>query len=719
MNLFKKILLSSVSGLVLLGSVTLLWSMHSLKLQGQKEIDAISSTMIREKTDKTRNLVEVAYKIVEHAYGMTDLPEADRKQYALKTIKAMRYNTDDYLWINDSQPVMIMHPIKPALDGKDLSEMKDPHGKRLFVEFASVCREKGEGVVGYYWPKPGQEEPVEKLSYVKVFKPWDWIIGTGIYINDVNQSVRIREDEVKAAMAQERSSMMLIMAGLLLLTVFFVTFVGRRISLGIVRTSDMIKEIAEGEGDLTRRLAITSKDEIGQMARWFDTFISKLHDIIRNISEYFETVSASANQLLIISKQMDDGVRTMGDKSAAVARAANEMSQNMNTVAAATEQASTNVRIVASTVGTMSQTVSNIGKNSDKARSVTDRAVVEARKTSSKIDSLGKAATEISKVTQVITDISDQTNLLALNATIEAARAGDAGKGFAVVANEIKELARQTAQATQNIKKEIEGVQDQISETVVDISRIADVIGEVDQIVSTITVAVEEQTSAMTEIVENLQQATVGIEEVNSNVAQSSSFSSEIASEVSEVSKIAEDIAQSSIKVNSNAGDLTRLAADLKGMIGEFKVDHSTVGTAAISVDASDLITWDSSIQFEVDVIDQQHHRLVDLINKLHHAMRSRAGKTVLGSILGELAEYTVEHFQMEERMMAQAGYDKLDEHRRIHEKLVKEVVDFQKKFTDGSATVSMDLMNFLSDWLINHIKGVDRKYVPFLQRMH
>ncbi|MDR3629970.1 MAG: bacteriohemerythrin [Desulfocapsaceae bacterium] len=716
MSLFKKILLSSVVGLVLLGTITLLWSMHTLKEQGQQEIDTIQATLMKEKTEKIRNLVEVAYKIAENAYARTDLPEAERKQLALNAIKVMRYNTDDYLWINDSQPVMIMHPIKPALDGKNLSDFKDPKGKFLFNEFAAVCRDKGEGTVSYLWPKPGYDEPVQKLSYVKLFRPWDWIIGTGIYIDDINVTLQKREAEISETISAERYNLMMIFTALLGITIIITALTSRQISRRILLTSDMIKEIAQGEGDLTKRLGVKSGDEIGQMAKWFDFFIAKLHDIIRNISDYFETVSASANQLLIISKLMDEGVREMGEKSSAVAKAAGEMSQNMNSVAAATEQAATNVKIVASTVDNMNQTVSNIGKNSEKARAVTNRAVDEARQTSSKIDSLGKAAAEINKVTQAITEISEQTNLLALNATIEAARAGDAGKGFAVVANEIKELARQTAVATGDIKKQIEGVQSHIGETVSDISRIADVIGEVDAIVSTITTAVQAQTTAMSEIVENLGQATLGIEEVNSNVAHSSAFSSEIASEVGEVNAIAGRIADSSVKVSTNAGDLTRLAADLKTMIGEFKVDHSGTTAATLSVSTADMITWDSSIQFGIETIDEQHHRLVDLINKLHHAMRNRAGKTVLGSILQELAQYTIEHFQKEEHIMLKAGYAHLDEHKRIHAKLVQQVLDFKKQFESGSATVSMDLMNFLSDWLVNHIKGIDRKYVSLLK---
>ena len=483
------------------------------------------------------------------------------------------------------------------------------------------------------------------------------------------------------------------------------------------KTADMLKDIAQGDGDLTQRLAVESKDEIGQMAGWFNAFVSKLHDIVRNISEYFETVSASANQLVVISSQMDDGVGDMSAKSAAVARAADEMSQNMNSVAAASEQASTNVGMVASAMDSMNQTVSAIGASSEKAREVTGRAVAEARQASYKVNGLGAAAAEISKVTQVITDISDQTNLLALNATIEAARAGEAGKGFAVVANEIKELARQTAEATKGIKLEIEGIQSSTAETVSDISRIGDVIGEVDDIVSAIATAVDAQTSATAEISENVTQASTGIAEVNRNVAHSSRFSHEIASDIAEVNRIAGMIAENSGRVSTNAGDLTRLAEDLKKMIGEFKVDRSADSDAAVSTDDdTELITWDDSIQFGIDAIDGQHRRLVDLINQLHRAMRKRAGKIVIGPILDALAEYTARHFKAEEQLMAKSGYAELEGHKRLHEKLVGQVLDFKNQFESGSATVTLDLMTFLSGWLVNHIKGVDRKYLPALK---
>ena len=538
------------------------------------------------------------------------------------------------------------------------------------------------------------------------------------HVDQVCNETRI-EQRAKADRQMSRSNFLMLGGTLVAVAVGILCAVASAFIVvrPVRRTADMLKDIAQGEGDLTQRLAVESRDEIGQMAGWFNTFITKLHDIVCNISRSFETVSASANQLMSISTRMNDGVREMGAKSTAVAKAADEMSQNMNSIAAASEQASSNVDLVAAAMEGMSQTVAGIGQRSDKAGDVTRRAVDEARQASSKVGSLGNAADEISKVTQVITDISDQTNLLALNATIEAARAGEAGKGFAVVANEIKELARQTAEATKGIKRQIEGIQSSTEDTVADISRIADVIGEVDEMVSTIGAAVEEQVTAAADIAGNVSQAAKGIAEVNENVARSNAFAGEIASDISEVSRIAETLSDNGAQVSTNAEDLARLSEDLIVLIGEFKVDRSADGSTGVSPDDEDLIAWDRSFQFDIDDIDRQHRRLIDLINQLHNAMRKRAGHTVLASTLDELAQYTRQHFENEEALMEESGYADLDAHRQLHRKLVDQVVAFKQRFASGDATVSMELMTFLRNWLLDHIDKVDRQYVPVLRK--
>ncbi|MBR9980345.1 MAG: methyl-accepting chemotaxis protein, partial [Desulfatitalea sp.] len=213
-----------------------------------------------------------------------------------------------------------------------------------------------------------------------------------------------------------------------------------------------------------------------------------------------------------------------------------------------------------------------IAKNSERARSISDSAARQAGETSGKMAQLGSAAQAIGNVVETITDISEQVNLLALNATIEAARAGEAGKGFAVVANEIKELAKQTAAATQDIKEKIGTIQGTTALTVKDIEEISRIITEVNDVVSGIATAVEEQSTATSEIATNVSQAAQGIQEVNTNVSQSSSVAGEISRDIASVSATANEMSTSSAQVNMSAADLSKLAEELKGMVGQFRI---------------------------------------------------------------------------------------------------------------------------------------------------
>jgi len=342
----------------------------------------------------------------------------------------------------------------------------------------------------------------------------------------------------------------------------------------IVRSVYRLVEHAENiaEGDFTKTLDIKQKDEIGTLAKALNSMGSNLRKMFQNISDGVETLTSSSTELSTISQQMSSGAEQSSSKSNTVSAAAEEMSSNMSSVAAAVEQASTNTNMIASSSEQLVASINEIAQNSEKARSITGNAVSQAKNSAERVAELGKAAQEVSKVTQTITEISEQTNLLALNATIEAARAGEAGKGFAVVANEIKELARQTADATDEIRNQIEGIQNSISGTITDIEQVPEVINEVNEIVSTIATAVEEQSVTTNEIAGSVSQASKGITEITENVAQSSNVTGEIAQDISEVNQAANDMANSSSQVNMSAGELSKLAEQLKEMVGQFKV---------------------------------------------------------------------------------------------------------------------------------------------------
>jgi methyl-accepting chemotaxis protein len=356
---------------------------------------------------------------------------------------------------------------------------------------------------------------------------------------------------------------------LLVVAVLIVTI--QRVFKPLNQTLHVVKDIAEGEGDLTIRLKVQSHDEVGELSKWFNSFLDKLQGIIGNIAGTAGSLGSASTSLSDLAGKLADGAEHMSGLSSTVASAAEEMSANMNTVADSSNEAATNVNMVSSAAEEMTATINEIAMNSEKARVISEKAVAQTTETTSRMEKLGQAAQSIGKVTQTIADISDQTNLLALNATIEAARAGEVGKGFAVVANEIKELAKQTAGATLEIRNQIDGIQGSATESIDQIDKISQVIHNINEIVSTIATAVEEQSVTTKEIAGNVAQASQGIQEVNENVSQSSVVSMEIAKEISSVNNVSSQLNGNSAQMKKSAAALDHLADELNELVGRFK----------------------------------------------------------------------------------------------------------------------------------------------------
>ncbi len=318
------------------------------------------------------------------------------------------------------------------------------------------------------------------------------------------------------------------------------------------------------------RNAVT--DEFSELSAYMHSFIANVKNLVRDVNSNCVNLNNSSIALVEISEKMDAGSTDSAQRANAVAAATEEMSSNMASVAAATEQAAANVNVMTIATEEISASVGGIQRSTLNAKEITGDAVVQATNISGKVDELGSAALDIGKVTETIAEISDQTNLLALNATIEAARAGEAGKGFAVVANEIKDLAKQTAEATREIKERIDGIQNSTNVTVAGIKLISDIITKIDDIVSGIAVSLDEQSETMTELTANIVQAGEGISEVSENVAQSSVVSQQISADISEVNKAVGDISNGTSDVRQNAEELQLLSQSLKNFIEKFKI---------------------------------------------------------------------------------------------------------------------------------------------------
>ncbi|MDI9569892.1 MAG: methyl-accepting chemotaxis protein [Pseudomonadota bacterium] len=330
----------------------------------------------------------------------------------------------------------------------------------------------------------------------------------------------------------------------------------------------LAKEIARGN------LTVDAKERSGQdeLMRAIHDMIVNLRKIVVEITGSVHTVASSATELSAISSQTVKNVATLTGKTSTVAAGAEESSANTISVAASMEQASTNLTSVASATEEMSATIGEIASNSEKARAISQNAGEQAASVSTLMQQLGVAAQEIGQVTETITDISSQTNLLALNATIEAARAGAAGKGFAVVANEIKELARQTAAATEDIKAKIGGVQTSAGNAIADIEKITTVVAEVGQIVTGIAAAIEEQATVTKNVAHNIAQASAGVQEANERVNQTAAVSRTAAQDIAEVDAVAGSIRSDGQHVQDSAAELSKLSEQLKALVARFKV---------------------------------------------------------------------------------------------------------------------------------------------------
>lgn len=358
----------------------------------------------------------------------------------------------------------------------------------------------------------------------------------------------------------------------LILIFGIIYFIHRNVVRPINAVAESMEDIASGEGDLTKRIEIKNKDEIGTLVEWFNTFVKKLQGVIGDISGNADTLEHSSTNFLTISEQMSEGAQQMANRSNAVAVAAEEMSSTMSSVAAAAEQSSTNISMVSSAAEEMTSTISEIAQNTEKTSATSNKTVSRTKTASEKISLLSQAAQEIGKVVETINDISEQTNLLALNATIEAARAGEAGKGFAVVASEIKNLAQQTAEATLEIKTKIENIQGSTQETVSEIEEITLAITDVNDMIDNVAAAVEEQSVTTKEIANNVSQAAQGIQEVTENVTQSSSVANQIAQDIGDVNQASSEMSGTSSQIKSSADDLSKLSKKLKSTVDQFKV---------------------------------------------------------------------------------------------------------------------------------------------------
>ncbi|MCK5521390.1 MAG: HAMP domain-containing protein [Candidatus Marinimicrobia bacterium] len=354
------------------------------------------------------------------------------------------------------------------------------------------------------------------------------------------------------------------------------SYIGYNRTKIVVGTVNMIvarmEDIAQGEGDLTKRIEVSEEDETKELAKWFNLFVQKIQDMVISIGGEASTLITSSDSLNEISTKMMNSAQNMASKAQNTNESIENVTETIHGVSTATEESNNTLNSVSAAAEQMNATISEIGRSVESAKTSSGNAMSKVESSVVKIDEFGKQAAEIVKIIDVINDISDQTKLLALNATIEAARAGEAGKGFAVVANEVKDLAAESNKAAGSIASMIQNIQNSVGDTVTDINEISKLIEEINEIIITIASAIEEQSITTREITANITQSATGLNDISDNITRTNTLVQSVSDDSKDSYSASKEVEGGATDMSTNVSELQKLAERLDAMVGKFSV---------------------------------------------------------------------------------------------------------------------------------------------------
>ncbi|MCC4265207.1 methyl-accepting chemotaxis protein [Oceanimonas baumannii] len=495
-----------------------------LLVQGSAMI-GLHNELLKARKEKVKEQVESAVSLVNYYYEQRQqLGDNRSRELALAAIRALRYGEGGYMWINDMQHRLVMHPLKPDEEGRDMKQITDADGQYHWQAMVSKVSSSGVGFVDYTYIGPQFDRPQQKVSYVQGFAPWGWVIGSGVYLSDVN-----------ALFWEQAGKSLGLMVLIILVALALITVITRSLTFSVTRVQEVIARF--GKGDLRARTGATRTDEIGQLSRGVDNMGEQLCALLAQVRTAATLLDGEAEGLSVKSKQTRASMQSQFNEVDQVATAMNEMNATVHEVArhasdasAAAEKANQEASMgrddVVRSIDSMQQLADSVGE--------AGQAMQELESQTRQIDS----------VVEVIRNISEQTNLLALNAAIEAARAGESGRGFAVVADEVRSLAMRTQESTGEIQRMIQQLQNHAG-TVADHMTNS-----------------QEQAAISMDVV---RAAGRDLEQILNEVQSINDMNAQIATASEEQSAVAEEINRNLININEGAQEALQVADLISG----------------------------------------------------------------------------------------------------------------------------------------------------------
>jgi methyl-accepting chemotaxis protein len=573
MNIFKNFRLTTKIVFIII-FLTLSFS----SLIGFYIVPVITNTLEKDSESKLKNLAETSYKIVEFYYNQSQkgvYSEAQAKDLAKQTISNLRYDSNEYFWINDYTPVMIMHPTTPELDGKNLSNIKDPDGLAIFVEFTKVAKANKEGLVRYQWPKPGSDKAEPKFSYVKAFEPWQWIVGTGIYVGDLAE---IRNGIIFKIIV---SVLSVIIITLVLVTAFILMPLNKTIH----RILAYLEELSHY--NFSKGIDLKQKDELGIIADSFNYIVENVRSLIKNTKDLGDLVVNESTQMISSTEEITTASERTANTITDLASGANEQ-------AISTTNSTEKLQGMVNRLDTINRDISSSG---DLAHQATESVRIGSElvkdqgnkiannknvytQIGNSISSLADKSKEINDIVLVIQGIAGQTNLLALNAAIEAARAGEHGRGFAVVAEEVRKLAEQVDLSGTKVINIVSEVEIGIDTTASHMALANKAVEEEEESLKKIVTFFQEISDSIRNIQERIEAISHNSNEINKEAKSASDEISRIAviskksaQGTEDVAALSEETSATIQEVSERVKKLASYAEELQQSIGKFKVE--------------------------------------------------------------------------------------------------------------------------------------------------